>query len=176
MNRFWNIAAVALLLVIALLVYLMPRFNYNVLLARQARLESGLNTLLEKTAKLERVVDVGGEKRSAGLKWIDDLPTLLERLQGKLSEVGDLASVTLHEVSVLESRVKVLEEGAATPPESGNPVAPEAARWSNPAYLRPIELGEDLGRRAQRLAPSSTAQLDTVGLVDKLLEAGIVHG
>jgi len=103
-GRAWNAAAIALLGLIAGLVYFMPRFNYDVLVRRQATVESGLNTTLERIETVESVVEVGSEKRSAALKALDGLPERLKLLQEKLSELSDQTAVALGELVSLDAR------------------------------------------------------------------------
>ena len=181
MGRAWNTAAIGLLALIAALVYFMPRFNYDLLVRRQALVESGFNTTLERIAKVEDLLEISPEKRSAALKALDGLTDRLKALQPQLAEVSDQVSVSLGELTSIDGRVKALEENRIgmsrdearhEPPASNQ----DLTRWLRPDYTRAIDLPADLAAKARKLGPGAIADFETPDFIDKLIQEAIVEG
>ena len=181
MNRAWNLAVVALLTAILLGVVLMPRFNYDLLVRRQCRIESQFSTATQRIEKVERLTgaDDKKEKRGAALKLLDDLPEQLGAVQRQLADVTDRVSLTLGEIGAIESRLSALEkrqaaaETTVAQSEEEQPVA-ENPRWSTPDYTRPIQLPAELEAKARRLGLEAPRDQDREVFVETLVDAGII--
>jgi hypothetical protein len=172
-----NLITILLLALIAAGLWAMPRFNYNVLLARQTALEEEHMKLLDKLERLTRLT--GGEdppRRAALLKSLDALPNLVTSLEADLHALFASSSDVLRELAALQGRVAALEarEEPGAPERDHGPggsVLQSAARRTEP-----IELSPELRSTADVFSSRGIAQESFESFLASLGEAKLLPG
>ncbi len=167
-----NMIALLLLVVIGIGVYTVPKFNYEVLVARQTKLESQLYTFQDRLSKIDWTSGTKEVERRAALGVIDTLPATITQLRTGLGTVSEELAVIHAELAEHGAELRKLEGQAKEPTERKESALPlEVA-----TYTQPIKLALDLADKAKRLSARIMAERTLDDVLPQLAEAGIIGG
>jgi hypothetical protein len=172
-----NVCVVVLLSIIAVGIFTVPKFNYDVLVARQSKNESLLYTLQDRMDKVSLLSGPKQGERTAALEVLDQFPGVVSQLRGQLGAISEEQAAAHAELSGHRTRIEKLEgspaTGKATESPGSNGALPEPVRGGS--YLEPVRLPEELTRKAGRFSSRGTAEMKLEDFVAASIESSLVR-
>lgn len=155
-NIAWNVVTVVLLGGILVGVVTIPKFNYGTLVQKNVALELRQKTLEARIEKVQPLTSEDAGRRLALFGLIDSIPSLLSGIEDRLSLLPERQAELANQLMRLEERLRKLEESLI---QNGQPVLPSNDLTFTDVYTSPIELSEDLRKRAEALSPRGVSEL-----------------
>ena len=179
--RALNVIAVVLLALIALLVFALPRFNYQALVARQTDVEIRVRTVDDRLSKLDLFADPTKPNRVALLGWIEQAPSVFSDLRESLDMLsGQVSVLTVHQ-SQIDSRLGAIEgelgalRAKAAPSDPTERLEDHWPTGLSARYLDPIQLPDEISQKAKRLSSGKMSQVkNEEELLDEILRVELV--
>ena len=138
-----------LLVLIAVGVFAVRRFNYGVLVACQGELEIQVRSLSERLAKIDRYWGSKETEKSVVLNLLDQVPQFMRSTTSGISTQSELISGLVAEVSALRDwrRAQEAIAGAGSPPTGDGPRGTPAGGVSRRSL--PVSQSADRGKHSQ---------------------------